>query len=78
MNAKKIGFVREGYTPLHIAVLHERKEAIKTLVKLCADVNAKNKDGETPLWIAVSELKHPDTVELLLDLGAKKMLAEAI
>jgi len=71
VNANKRGFVREGYTPLHIAVLHKQKEAIKTLVKLGANANAKNKDGETPLWTAVTELKNPNIVELLLDLGAK-------
>lgn len=71
VNAKKVGFVREGWTPLHLAVLHEQKEAIRTLIKLGADVNAKNKEAETPLWIAISELKKPDIAELLLDLGAK-------
>jgi ankyrin repeat protein len=71
VNAKKVGFVREGWTPLHLAVLFEQKEAIETLVKLGADVNAKNKEAETPLWIAISELKKPDIAELLLDLGAK-------
>ncbi len=71
VNAKKIGFVREGWTPLHLAVLHEQKEAIKLLVKLGADVNAKNKESETPLWIAISELRKPDIAELLLDLGAR-------
>jgi ankyrin repeat protein len=72
LNAKKTGFVREGFTPIHIAVLHGQEEAIKTLVKLGADINAKNKEGETPLWLAVSELKHPAVGKLLLELGAKK------
>jgi ankyrin repeat protein len=71
VNARKIGFVREGYTPLHIAVIHNRKEAIRTLVKLGADVNGKNKEHETPLSIAVTELESPDIAEMLLDLGAK-------
>jgi ankyrin repeat protein len=71
VNARKVGFVREGWTPLHLAVLHEQKEAIRLLVTLGADVNAKNKEAETPLWIAISELKKPDIAELLLDLGAK-------
>src|SRR5688572_3513060 len=69
VNAKKTGFVKEGYPPLHIAVLYEQKEAIKVLVRLGADVNSRNKDQETPLWIAVN-LKEPDILELLLDLGA--------
>lgn len=72
LNAKKTGFVREGFTPVHIAVLYEQAEAIKALVKLGANINSKNKDGETPLWLAVSELKHPAMGKLLLELGAKK------
>jgi ankyrin repeat protein len=69
VNVKKAGFVREGYTPLHFAVLHERKDAIKTLVKLGADVNAKNKESETPLWIAVSELKNSGEAKLKVELS---------
>jgi hypothetical protein len=78
VNVKKTGFVREGYTPLHLAVLHEQKDAIKTLVKLGADVNAKNKESETPLWIAVSELKKMskkkthEIAEYLRSVGAKR------
>jgi ankyrin repeat protein len=71
VNGKKRGFVREGFTPLHIAVLHEQKEAIKKLAKLGADINGKNNDRETPLWTAVTELKSPGIAELLLDLEAR-------
>ncbi|HEX5222739.1 MAG TPA: ankyrin repeat domain-containing protein [Verrucomicrobiae bacterium] len=71
LSARKAGFVRDGFTPLHIAVVHEQKEAIKVLVELGADINAKNKDGETPLEVAVSELRHPDVGEFLIELGAK-------
>jgi hypothetical protein len=31
VNAMEIGFVREGCAPLHIAVLHDRKEVVKVL-----------------------------------------------
>jgi len=70
VNAKKRGFINEGYTPLHIAVLCEQREAIKALVRLGADINNRNKDQETPLWIAVVNFKEPDILQLLLDLGA--------
>jgi len=71
VNSRKSGFVREGYAPLHIAVLHNREEAIKSLVKLGADINGKNNDKETPLWTAVTESRNPRIIELLLELGAK-------
>jgi ankyrin repeat protein len=71
LNARKTGFFNEGFTPLHLAVLHQQKEAIRALVKLGADIEAKNNEGERPLWAAVSKPTDPDIVELLLDLGAK-------
>jgi len=71
VNAKKVGFVREGFTPLHIAVVSEQKDAVKTLVRLGADVNIRNNEQETPLAMAVTELETPDMAELLIDLGAK-------
>jgi len=71
VNAKKAGFVREGYTPLHIAVVSGQKDAVKALVRLGADVNVKNNEQQTPLAIAVTELETPDIAEMLIDLGAK-------
>jgi ankyrin repeat protein len=71
VNAKQRSFVKEGYTPLHLAVLSVQKEVIKALVGLGADINSRNKEHETPLWLAVANLKKTDIVELLLGLGAK-------
>jgi len=71
VNARKQGFMKERYTPLHIATLYEQKEAIKTLVRLGAEINSKNNEGETSLWIAVRNPKRPDIWDLLLELGAK-------
>ncbi len=71
VNAKKRGFTKEGYTPLHVATLYRQKEAIRALVRLGADINSRNNEHETPLWIAVANLTSPDILELLLDLGAR-------
>ena len=71
INSKKETFRVEGDTPLHFAVRHKQKEAIKTLVKLGARINEKSKGGATPLTDAINQPKHEDIVELLLDLGAK-------
>lgn len=71
VNAKKQGFVKEGYTPLHMATLYEQKAANKTLVKHGADINCKNNEEESPLWLAVANSKHQDILDLLLELGAR-------
>ncbi len=38
-----------GYTALHIAVLNDRTEAVRSLLRLGADVNARDDDGAAPL-----------------------------
>eukprot|EP00983_Pelagomonas_calceolata_P130108 1161661-Pelagomonas_calceolata.AAC.9 len=51
------------------AVLVGCVEAIKLLLKHGANVNAYQKDGATPLYMA-SCVGHADCVKLLLDAGA--------
>lgn len=41
-----------GNTPLHFAVMRNDVEAIKRLLKEHANINAKNKFGETPLSLS--------------------------
>jgi len=56
---------RMGSTPLHFAVMYSRRDAISLLISEGADVNAKNKYGDTPLH------KSSDfVVELLIEKGA--------
>lgn len=50
---------RGGYTALHLAILHRNMFALKILV-LCADLNLKNKQSETPLLLAC-KLSKTDT-----------------
>lgn len=59
-----------GNTPLHIAIMHDAPLSfIKYIVDTNADVNARNKNGDSALYLTVQ--KNRKTVgELLLDHGA--------
>jgi 26S proteasome non-ATPase regulatory subunit 10 len=60
-----------GYTPLHLAVASGRNDIAVLLLSHRADVNCKDKFGETPLERAVGQPQADlDTVKLLLTLGA--------
>ena len=56
--------------PFHTAVYWGQKAVIETLVAKGADINAKEKDGTTPLHEAVGK-KHTEIVKFLLDKGAE-------
>lgn len=43
----------EGYTPLHLAILHDHHIFARALLELGADVNAKGKLAFTPLHLAL-------------------------
>jgi ankyrin repeat protein len=58
------------YTYIHSAVSSGQDEALKILNQHGADVNMRNKAGETPLHIAV-RLARKTTVEILLQAGAE-------
>ena len=59
-----------GGTPLHYAVGEGRNEIAKLLIAKGADVNAKNKDGKTPLDLAI-KFKRPKIADLLRKHGGK-------
>jgi ankyrin repeat protein len=60
-----------GYTCLMMAAGNNKPELVKFLVKNGANVNAKAKDGATPLSMAIRE-NDTAMVKLLKDLGAKE------
>ena len=66
-------FFQDQETPLHIAAASNKIEAVAALISHGADVNARNKGGETPLMWA-SFKGHAKVVEALLDAGADKEL----
>ena len=60
-----------GYTPLMIAAGNKQHELVKFLIKNGANVNAKAKDGATPLSMANRE-NDVKMDKLLKDFGAKE------
>ena len=58
-----------GNTPLHIAATEDSAEVLNALLRYNADVNAENKEHETPLKRAVHQLS-VQNVETLQKSGA--------
>lgn len=60
-----------GTTPLHSAAMKGSVEAARTLISLGANLEARDKFGRTPLFVAAEVNPHPKAVlELLLKSGA--------
>lgn len=57
---------REGFTPLHAAVLRDSVEAVTTLLELGSSPNYKDAKGLTPLYWAVTHTTDPLIAESLL------------
>ena len=64
-----------GWTPLYLAALNDCTETARCLLEHGADVNARTRDGSTPLMAAAKEIledgQHSELVKLLLDAGAE-------
>jgi len=58
-----------GRTPVWIAAMYGRVEAVRMLVELGACVNTPNNNGIAPVWIAAQE-GHAKVIRLLACLGA--------
>jgi ankyrin repeat protein len=58
------------WTPLHFAAKNDHKDVAQLLLTNRADVNAKDREAQTPLHVAVMSSKPKDLMKLLLAAGA--------
>ncbi len=58
--------------PLHSAVAADAREVVAALLLAGADVNARQKDGFTPLMAAEEQEEEGEMVRLLMDHGAEE------
>jgi len=58
-----------GYTALHLASIHGRKEIVELLINAGADLNIQDNDGNTALYWA-SIRGHTECIELLIKAGS--------
>jgi ankyrin repeat protein len=58
-----------GMTPLHTAVIANRRDVAEVLVARGAEINAESRRGQTPLFWAVTK-NHKDMAEWLIARGA--------
>jgi ankyrin repeat protein len=62
-----------GSTTLHWAAIQNLSALSELLIKFGADVNAQNRQGQTPLHIAMNAgHTHADMVKFLISKGARK------
>lgn len=61
-----------GETLLHLAAMKDQPELMKTALEYSKDLNAQNKDGNTPLMEAAAVAKSPAVMQSLLQAGADK------
>jgi ankyrin repeat protein len=62
----------EGFTPLHFAAQQQHADAAAVLIEAGADIEARNRFGNTPLWGALFNVRDGDgeVVRTLLAAGA--------
>jgi len=58
-----------GWTPLHQAAAHGKKDLVRLLLDHGADPEARSEDGKSPLEMALKD-GHPETAALLSQYGA--------
>lgn len=71
IDKKKTSLNLEGVTPLYLAVEYQQLDAVKTLIRLGANVNAKDNYGMSPLMCAATTDEAVELLTLLIGAGAK-------
>lgn len=70
LNQRRTTLSFEGEVPLHQAVQYEHVEAVKALIRLGANVNARDHSGMTPLMFATTVTNSLELVNILIAAGA--------
>ncbi|MBU0581296.1 MAG: ankyrin repeat domain-containing protein [Candidatus Margulisbacteria bacterium] len=75
INAKTNDFIGEdadyyGYTPLHMAIVYDQKDAVLFLVEHGANIELTDAAKQTPLLIAARKRNGKDILQILLNKGA--------
>lgn len=65
---------KEGNTAWHLAVVHNDVGLLKSIQPIAGDINARNREGLTPLHKAAMVSKDSRLMQYLLSMGAKKEL----
>ncbi len=66
----RVAFWPSRYTPLHAAALHAGAETIEALLAHGAPIDARTKEGLTPLLMAIGNGRGPDAARALIRRGA--------
>ena len=66
-----VGYIDDGYMPLHVAAQEGNVEVVRLLLEAGADTEKRADDGVTPLHVAASR-GNRDVARLLLQWGAEK------
>lgn len=66
-----------GNTPLHLAAWNGNTAVVERLLKMGADIDAKNKSGQTPVELALKYYKY-DTAEVLVENNAGMNIFSAV
>ena len=63
---------KDGFTPLHAAAHAQHADIAVLLIEAGADLNARNRFGNTALWVALFNVRETDgeVVRILLNAGA--------
>lgn len=65
------GLRPRGATPLHLAVNQNDAAKCRRLIAAGADVDARNAQDYTPLWLAIHSQTLPEVIKTLTDAGAR-------
>ncbi|MEM3369879.1 MAG: ankyrin repeat domain-containing protein [Candidatus Micrarchaeia archaeon] len=69
-NGADVELIDNGLTPLMIAVLSNKKEIVKSILKYKPNINAKGISNITAMHLAAMKNKDSDIIDLLINYGA--------